>query len=73
MLRRLHSLPGLLAGLLLLILATSGAVLSLSPALERVAATVPARPSPPLQCTSTSKPLRSRSRRSKCICTSVRA
>jgi sulfite reductase (NADPH) flavoprotein alpha-component len=43
MLRRLHSLPGLLAGLLLLILATSGAVLSLSPALERVAATVPAR------------------------------
>ena len=43
MLRRLHSLPGLLSGLLLLILATSGAVLSLSPALERVAATVPAR------------------------------
>jgi sulfite reductase (NADPH) flavoprotein alpha-component len=43
MLRRLHSLPGLLAALFLLILATSGAVLSLSPALERVAATVPAR------------------------------
>lgn len=43
MLRRLHSLPGLLAALFLLILATSGAVLSLSPALERLAATVPAR------------------------------
>lgn len=43
MLRRLHSLPGLLAGLLLLILATSGAILSLGPALERAAATVPAR------------------------------
>jgi len=43
MLRRLHSLPGLLAALFLLILATSGALLSLSPALERLAATVPAR------------------------------
>ena len=43
MLRRLHSLPGLLAALFLLILATSGALLSLSPALERMAATVPAR------------------------------
>lgn len=43
MLRRLHSLPGLVAALLLLVLATSGAVLSLNPALERAAATVPAR------------------------------
>ncbi len=41
MLRRLHSLPGLFAALFLIILATSGAVLSLSPALERAAATVP--------------------------------
>lgn len=43
MLRRLHSLPGLLAALFLLVLATSGAILSLQPALERTAATVPAR------------------------------
>lgn len=43
MLRRLHSLPGLLAALFLLVLATSGAVLSLQPALERSTATVPAR------------------------------
>lgn len=43
MLRRLHSLPGLFAALLLLVLATSGAILSLNPALERSAAIVPAR------------------------------
>lgn len=43
MLRRLHSLPGLLAALLLLVLATTGALLSLNPALERAGATVPAR------------------------------
>lgn len=41
MLRRLHSLPGLFAALFLIILATSGAMLSLSPALERAVATVP--------------------------------
>ncbi|MDO9317910.1 MAG: PepSY domain-containing protein [Gammaproteobacteria bacterium] len=41
MLRRLHSLPGLFAALFLIVLATSGAVLSLSPALERAVATVP--------------------------------
>ena len=41
MLRRLHSLPGLFAALFLIVLATSGAVLSLSPALERAIATVP--------------------------------
>jgi sulfite reductase (NADPH) flavoprotein alpha-component len=43
MLRRLHSLPGLMAGLFLLVLATSGAILSLNPALQWSAATVPAR------------------------------
>lgn len=43
MLRRLHSLPGLFAALFLLVLATSGAILSLNPALERSVATVPAR------------------------------
>jgi sulfite reductase (NADPH) flavoprotein alpha-component len=43
MLRRLHSLPGLFAALFLLVLATSGAILSLNPALDRSAATVPAR------------------------------
>ncbi len=43
MIRRLHSLPGLFAGIFLLILATSGAILSLEPALQRIDATVPAR------------------------------
>lgn len=42
MLRKLHGLPGLIAALLLLVLAISGAVLSIVPALERSAATVPA-------------------------------
>lgn len=42
MLRKLHGLPGLFAALLLFVLATSGAVLSIVPALERSAATVPA-------------------------------
>lgn len=42
MLRKLHGLPGLFAALLLLVLAISGAVLSIVPALERSAATVPA-------------------------------
>jgi sulfite reductase (NADPH) flavoprotein alpha-component len=43
MLRRLHSLAGLVAALLLLITATTGALLSLEPALQRAAAPVPAR------------------------------
>lgn len=43
MLRRLHSLPGLIAALFLLISAVTGAILSLEPALQRAAATVPAR------------------------------
>lgn len=43
MLRRLHSLPGLISALFLLTIALSGAILSLSPALERSKATVPAR------------------------------
>lgn len=42
MLRKLHGLPGLVAALLLFVLATSGAVLSIVPALERSAATLPA-------------------------------
>ncbi|NWN90574.1 nitric oxide synthase [Marinobacter adhaerens] len=42
MLRKLHGLPGLVAALLLVVLATSGAVLSIVPALERSASIVPA-------------------------------
>jgi len=42
MLRRLHSLPGLFAALLVMLLAISGAVLSVNPALERLNSTVPA-------------------------------
>lgn len=42
MLRQLHSLSGLIATLLVVLLAISGAVLSLDPALERLDATVPA-------------------------------
>lgn len=42
MLRQFHSLPGLIAALLLVILALSGAILSLNPALERASATIPA-------------------------------
>ena len=38
MLRRLHSLPGLSFGLILLVLASSGGVLSLAPVLDRVQA-----------------------------------
>lgn len=37
MLRHLHSFPGLLAGLLVAVIALSGAVLSVNPALERIA------------------------------------
>jgi sulfite reductase (NADPH) flavoprotein alpha-component len=43
MLRRLHSYAGLVAALLLLITAVTGALLSLEPALQRAAAPVPAR------------------------------
>ncbi|WP_053213983.1 PepSY domain-containing protein [Pseudomonas sp. Q12-87] len=39
MLRQLHSLPGLVAALLVMLLAISGAVLSVDPALERLNAT----------------------------------
>ncbi|MBK1851869.1 PepSY domain-containing protein [Marinobacter sp. 1-4A] len=42
MLRKLHGLPGLVAALLLVVLATSGVVLSAVPALERSRAVVPA-------------------------------
>lgn len=42
MLRQLHSLPGLVAAVLVAVLAVSGAVLSVSPALERWSATLPA-------------------------------
>ena len=42
MLRQLHSLLGLIAALLLLVLAISGAILSLDPTLDRLDATVPA-------------------------------
>ncbi|WP_445428769.1 PepSY domain-containing protein [Alishewanella sp. HL-SH05] len=41
--RRLHSLLGLLFGTLLLLIASSGAILSVQPAMERSLATVPAR------------------------------
>ena len=42
MMRQLHSLVGLLVAVLVMVLAISGAILSLDPALERLAATVPA-------------------------------
>lgn len=42
MLRQLHSLLGLVAALLVLLLAISGAILSVDPALERLGATIPA-------------------------------
>lgn len=41
MLRQIHSLPGLLAGLLVVVMAVTGAVLSLDPAIERAGAVVP--------------------------------
>lgn len=41
MLRQLHSLPGLIAALFITVLAVTGAILSLNPALERAATTVP--------------------------------
>ncbi|MDO8696339.1 MAG: PepSY domain-containing protein [Pseudomonas sp.] len=42
MLRQLHSLPGLIAALLVMLLAISGAILSINPALERLDARAPA-------------------------------
>lgn len=42
MLRYVHSLPGLIAGVLVAILAATGAILSVIPALERAGTTVPA-------------------------------
>ena len=41
MLRHLHSLPGLIAAVLLAVLAITGAVLSLDPVVERAGATMP--------------------------------
>jgi len=41
MLRKLHGWPGLVAALLLLVLATTGVVLSVVPAIERAGATIP--------------------------------
>ncbi len=41
MLRRIHSWPGLVAALLLTVVAISGAILSINPAIERVGTTAP--------------------------------
>jgi sulfite reductase (NADPH) flavoprotein alpha-component len=41
--RKIHSIPGLVVALLVAVIATSGAVLSVNPALDRLDATVPAR------------------------------
>ena len=41
MLRRLHSLPGLIAGLFIAVLALTGAILSINPALERAVSSQP--------------------------------
>src|SRR5574340_1710687 len=41
MLRRIHSLPGLIAALLLAVLAVSGAILSVDPAMDRLGTRVP--------------------------------
>ena len=43
MLRRLHSFPGLIFGLLLMVMASTGAILSLAPALDRMQASPEAR------------------------------
>lgn len=42
MLRQLHSFPGLIAALFVMVLAMTGAILSLDPALERMDAVIPA-------------------------------
>ncbi|MFT5534890.1 MAG: sulfite reductase (NADPH) flavoprotein alpha-component, partial [Candidatus Paceibacteria bacterium] len=41
MLRKIHSLPGLIASVFLIVLAISGTILSVNPILERLSATVP--------------------------------
>ncbi len=41
MLRRIHSLPGLFIALLIVVLAVSGAILSVNPTIERLGTTVP--------------------------------
>ena len=41
MLRQIHSLPGLIAALLVAVLAVTGAILSLDPVLERAGTTLP--------------------------------
>ena len=41
MLRQIHSLPGLIAAILVAVLAITGAILSLDPVLERAGATLP--------------------------------
>ncbi len=43
MFRKIHSIPGLVAALLVAVMAATGAVLSVNPALERLQASVPAR------------------------------
>lgn len=43
MLRKIHSLPGLITALLVILLGMTGAVLSVNPAIERLATTIPAR------------------------------
>lgn len=43
MLRQLHSLPGLVATLLLIVITITGALLALDPARERLGSTIPAR------------------------------
>lgn len=43
MLRRIHSLPALVLGLLIAVLAISGAILSVNPAIDRLGTTVPER------------------------------
>ena len=42
MLRQLHSLPGLIAALLAIVLTATGAILAVNPALERASAVIPA-------------------------------
>ena len=41
MLRQIHSLPGLIAAILVSILAVTGAILSINPALERARSSIP--------------------------------
>lgn len=43
MLRRIHSLPGLITALLIVLLGITGAILSVDPAIERLGTSIPAR------------------------------